>query len=542
MKVESKRNLHAIALLVMGIFFLSNLNIAKAQDTDSGDGRPLAVQGRIVAVGIPGASAITPVGNFVPTGPIPTLANLKSFIQPGQVLDPVRILVGSNSNFGAALARTDQREGSFLSIDPTGPNTLVIPADFASAGGQASTLGGSVQVYTANNAAFLNSIENPSARTGNFTGVSNPLGISLNWAFGRLWPANAPTGLEGTGTSTILDPQGWGLKGAPNANFGGVYAGNLVNRGTVGVAGVTGQAIPGGLNTGAVGTAFLGASPDGSGKAVFVVVEADGSIVQEHTLQGLDGLVPPGTISPLLGQRDKIDGNGNPGVTPRLGVVFKWETISNGLPPEILYISEPSENRIAALVLTTTTTANGKVFAVSTLSHFSSDALNQAGRSDPGADGSYRRSFCQQHNAGRRFGFLCGQPGKQYDRPDDPGWRRGLSPTGFPRGRHALRRCPPERDCYLTRWHEDLGDRYRPSAWRAAFDGRGAGTACVLNNNPVVNRKRPLRWASFSPLLFPFFKGRHSSLAGLSGVVNSRTSFVQQCAGSVTPLVLSPVT
>jgi hypothetical protein len=58
-------------------------------------------------------------------------------------------------------------------------------------------------------------------------------------------------------------------------------------------------------------------------------------------------------------------------------VVFKWETISNGLPPEILYISEPAENRIAALVLATTTTANGKVFTVSTLSHFSSDALDQ---------------------------------------------------------------------------------------------------------------------------------------------------------------------
>jgi hypothetical protein len=377
MKLGSKKNFSGIVNLALGVLLLGGLTIAQAQDNGGNDGKQPALRGRIVAVGIPGASAITPVGHFVPTGPIPTLANLKPFIQPGQVLDPVRILVGSNSNFGAALARTDQREGSFLSIDPTGPNTLVVPADFASAGGQASTLGGSVQVYTANNAAFLNSIENPSARTGNFTGVSNPLGISLNWAFGRLWPVNAPTGLAGIGSSTILDPQGWGLKGAPNANFGGVYADNLANRGTVGVAGVTGQAIPGGLNTGAVGTAFLGASPDGSKKAVFIVVEADGSIVQEHTLQGLDGLVPPGTISPLLGERDKIDGDGNPGVTPRLGVVFKWETISNGLPPEILYVSEPSENRIAALVLTTTTTANGSVFAVGTVSHFSSDALNQ---------------------------------------------------------------------------------------------------------------------------------------------------------------------
>src|SRR6478609_2026013 len=117
MKVESKRSLRAIVLFVMAIVFLSNLNVAKAQDTNNGDGRPPALQGRIVAVGIPGASAVTPVGNFVPKGPISTLANLKPFIQPGQVLDPVRILVGSNSNFGAALARTDQREGSFLSID-----------------------------------------------------------------------------------------------------------------------------------------------------------------------------------------------------------------------------------------------------------------------------------------------------------------------------------------------------------------------------------------------------------------------------------------
>src|SRR5690349_21110147 len=103
MKLEFiRRNLTSFLLLVIGFVALSTANVAKAQDKDSGDGRPAASQGRIVAVGIPGASAITPVGKFVPTGPIPTLANLKPFIQPGQVLDPVRILVGSNSNFGAA--------------------------------------------------------------------------------------------------------------------------------------------------------------------------------------------------------------------------------------------------------------------------------------------------------------------------------------------------------------------------------------------------------------------------------------------------------
>ncbi len=378
MKLRIKQISLALAAGLIGIAAIGNLSVARAEDRDRDD-RPAALQGRIIAVGIPGASTITPVGTF--HGPIPNTPALAVFTQPGQVLDPARILVGSNSNFGAPRVRTDEREGSFLSIDPRGSSTLVVPADFASAGGQASTLGGSVQVFTANNAAFLNSVKNPAAKTANFPGASNPQGISLNWAFGRLWPANAPNGLEGVGTSTILDPQGWGLAGAPNPNFGGVYADNLANRGTVGVAGITGQVIPGGLNTAAVGTALLGRSPDGSGKAVFAVVEADGSIVQEHTLQGLDGLVPPSTISPLIGRHhdgdDDRDGDGRHGVTPRLGVVFKWETINNGLPPEILYITEPFENRIASLVLTTTSNSNGTAFAGSTLSHFSSDALNE---------------------------------------------------------------------------------------------------------------------------------------------------------------------
>jgi hypothetical protein len=179
-----KRNLHVFAVVVICLAAAANFNFAKAEDKDRGkDDRP-ALRGQ-------------------------------------KVLDHVRLLVGSNSNFGAPLARTDQRPGSILSIDPNGA-TLPVPADFAFAGGQASTLGGRVQFFTANNAAFLNSIQNPAAVTANFTGASNPLGLSMNWAFGRLWPANAPTGLRGTGTSTILDPQGWGLAGAPNAHIGGV--------------------------------------------------------------------------------------------------------------------------------------------------------------------------------------------------------------------------------------------------------------------------------------------------------------------------------
>src|SRR5690242_6265784 len=62
---------------------------------------------RVVAINIPGASAIAQIGTFLndPTAcarPIPTL--FSSFTQPGAILDPKRLLVGSQSNFGAPLA------------------------------------------------------------------------------------------------------------------------------------------------------------------------------------------------------------------------------------------------------------------------------------------------------------------------------------------------------------------------------------------------------------------------------------------------------
>src|SRR5262249_28004179 len=92
------------------------------------------INARVIAVNIPGASAISQVGTFlnnpIPPAcahPIPTL--FTSFIQPGAVLDPNRILVGNTSNFGAPPAIGVGAEGSFLSIDPSGPGTLSCPAE-----------------------------------------------------------------------------------------------------------------------------------------------------------------------------------------------------------------------------------------------------------------------------------------------------------------------------------------------------------------------------------------------------------------------------
>ena len=251
--------------------------------------------GHVIASGIPGAAAITQVGQFLAGGPIHDKPALAALTQPGRVLDPTRLLVGSTSNFGAPKANADQAEGAYVSIDPTGAKRLDVPTRFAAAGDQATTLAGAVQLYTAQSPNFINGKYNPAAVTASQAAVSNPLAIAINNGFGRVWSANAPYGLGAPGTSSIDDPDGRPLAGAPNLLTGGVYFDDLTGRKPTQVA-------PGSLAFGAVGTAFLGASPDGSTRAVFAVVTADGSIVQEHTGKGLDGLAPPGTLQSLLGQ------------------------------------------------------------------------------------------------------------------------------------------------------------------------------------------------------------------------------------------------
>lgn len=327
------------------------------KDNSQSNHNPL--YGRVVAVGIPGASAASAVGKFLPGGPIHDNPAFKAYTERGRVLDPERILVASTSNFGAPRANEDEQEGSFISIDASGDDVLVIPPDFASMDGQASILDGRVQMYSAQSPAFRNGNNNPAAVTAELTGVSNPLGLSINNAFGRLWPANAPNGLEGIGTSTITDPTGIPLAGAPNPQAGGVFGGDFTPR-------LPEQILKGALSPGAVGTAFLGRSPDGSQKAVFCVVLADGSILQVHAAQAVDGLAPAGTVNPLLGRRDAGSEAGD-NILPRLGVIVSYE------PTLILYISEPFDDTIAAVELT----QDNQIFRPGAVRRFQSDALNR---------------------------------------------------------------------------------------------------------------------------------------------------------------------
>jgi hypothetical protein len=236
-----------------------------------------------------------------------------------------------------------------------------------------------------------NNLNNPPALNAQYTGVSNPLGLSNNNAFGRIWPANAPFGVTGVGSSTILDPDGRPFARdpsgatkpkAPNPLIGGVYVGSLTNRDAVTpvptakppVPKLT-QVIPGSLSTGAVGTALLGPSPDGTCKAVFAVVTADGAIVQEHTLKGLDGIAPAGTVHSLL-QNLQEDG-----VDPRMGVLLNPyipTKLTNLSPPVVLqlFVSEPFNNTIAVVNLVVFGPAPNQVFGLGSVSRFTSPFLN----------------------------------------------------------------------------------------------------------------------------------------------------------------------
>jgi di-heme oxidoreductase (putative peroxidase) len=288
---------------------------------------------RIIATGIPGAGALCQVGTYLTGGPFHDNPTFVAFTQPGRVLSHERILVASTSNFGAPLGTASLFAGSVLSIDPDG-DTVAVPPDFASAGGQVSALGGRVQVYSANNAAFLNSVFHPAVATAAQPGAALPTGISINSGNGRPWFANAPSGSGGEGTITVIDPGGMPLAGAPSPVAGGVFAGDETNRDAASTHGLT---------SGALGTAILTRSPDLTGRAVFAAVEADGSVVQVHVQFGVDGLAPPGTVTPVAGVSPAAAESTDPAVTAREGIVFNWA------PTQNLLIADPQANRIVVL-------------------------------------------------------------------------------------------------------------------------------------------------------------------------------------------------
>lgn len=348
--------------IAVGIHLASFANASKQETSISSCLSVQSVKAKVIAINIPSPSAISQVGIFLSDpeacseGPIPNL--FPDYIVPGAVLNPSRILVCNKSNFGSSLAADNGMEGSILSINPNALHILNVPPCFAESGTQASALGGDVQMFSANSPSWLNSINNPNANTANNTGVGNPLGLSNNNAFGRVWPANSPFGARDVGTSSILDPTGLPINGAPNDLIGGVYLGSLTNRNHVTTStqpavhpGHQRQLIPGSLSTGAVGLAFLGSGPDATCKATFAIVTADGGIIQAQTAFGIDGIAPKGTIDSLIGKKWKHYKD----LSPRLGVLMNPFDLPTGVLRQV-FISEPFTNTIAVIDLVAYTT------------------------------------------------------------------------------------------------------------------------------------------------------------------------------------------
>ena len=90
-------------------------------------------------------------------------------------------------------------------------------------------------------------------------------------------------------------------------------------------------------------TALLGMSPDGSKRAVFAVLTADGALAQAHTEQSVDGLAPPGTAAGFAetAQRE----TGKEPMTLRAGMAFNW------VPDRVLYVTDPAHNALLALTI-----------------------------------------------------------------------------------------------------------------------------------------------------------------------------------------------
>ncbi|MEO6280906.1 di-heme oxidoredictase family protein [Roseateles sp.] len=316
-----------------------------AADSNVPAARTWPLRARVVASGLKLAYGIRQVGRFHSGGPFVSNPEFLLQTQAGRALDPQRVLVAVGQNFGAVPGNPAHALGAIVSIDAhaaTDRHALVVPA-VLDAGRPAE--GGAVQLYSVQSRGQLNRLHSAGARTADFAGVSGPRYLSINNGFGRPWVANAPFGLRGAGSESVLDPDGAPLANAPSDAAGGVFAGGLSARTSSPKAVRSGwfasllnrqdsdQLTPGSLEKGALGTAFLGSSPDGSGFAVFAVVTGNGAVAQVHVQDGVDGLAPPGTIDV---------GGDDPGV---IGIAFQW------LPDRALYIADARRDRIAVLQL-----------------------------------------------------------------------------------------------------------------------------------------------------------------------------------------------
>jgi mono/diheme cytochrome c family protein len=278
------------------------------------------LEARVVAIGLRKAGAAAAVGFFHPASPIHSNPAFAEFTRRGRVLDPARVLVASNSNFGAPTALTNAAEGAVLSLDPDG-GTIIVPSDLAASGAQVSAWHGRVQLFTAQSPRFVNAANLPESAVPPILPVSNPLGISINNAFGLPSFANAPWGFGAAGTVLTASPDGKRINDQGNHPAGR-------------------------LTEGAVAAALLGSPADGRKDAVFAIAMADGSIVHMREEKAPEALVPPGTLSRIPFTASSRLGGGHIRVT-RAGMIVNW------FPDQTLFAADPGRNAAVAFPLLT---------------------------------------------------------------------------------------------------------------------------------------------------------------------------------------------
>jgi hypothetical protein len=110
----------------------------------------------------------------------------------------------------------------------------------------------------------------------------------------------------------------------------------------------------------------------GPARRFFCVVTADGAILQEDTLKGLDGLAPAGTIKPLLRPRWEFEGKH---AEPRLGVIMNPHVDTPNIVLQ-LFVSEPFNNTIAAIDLMVAGPSGNEVLALGDIRRIGSRALS----------------------------------------------------------------------------------------------------------------------------------------------------------------------
>jgi len=321
-----------------------------AQNTPQSKTPNSAQNGKVIAAGITEGGDVIQVGPFIDSGhdsPFAVQQDFLTYIQPNQVLDKNRLLVSSGSNFGAPSAKpiNGHLDGAVISISTDMQDTIIVPANFASSidsvtNAQPRTPDSSVIMYAANSDAYLNYHNRPESLTALHSSTSFPTGLSTNNAFGRPWIANAPYGSNAGGTNTVVDPDGQPLFALLTESDGGVFASGLSERNP--------QFIEGELTHGAMGTVFIGPSPERNEfiRAVFLVANGDGSIAQVHVLEGIDGLTAPAVITPLEQELDKA-ANHDENAIRHVGMVFNWV----GGIGKAVYVTDALANRIAVIKL-----------------------------------------------------------------------------------------------------------------------------------------------------------------------------------------------